>query len=316
MSPVHDRDLDAAARDRHGGREFSRAREGAAPTDMEARLGLEARPSPGAPPTAWAAVTSTGRHGGHPGVHGAVARMQTGAGNAAVAGLLVGRTVEAGAADARATRRVGPTMRHAGDADVPGNETSAPVPLGTEDPANDATALEDEGGGPVLPPPTSSSTTVGPPTSSNYTVSGTLRQAAEAVAARPEAGLTLTSPVLNMAPPPKWPTHVQVIVGQAVQLPEWDGKASATQNQRNEWDRFKAAITAHEAGHVSTDVKAYANAHVKIKAKPTRAEGEAEFETISTQADTDNDAFDARTDHGRNQGTNINPNIDEVTKVP
>jgi len=312
MSPVRDRDLDTAAR----GRDLRRVRDGAAPTGMEAPLGLDARPDPGAHPAAWAAVTGAGRHGGHPGVHGSVARLQAWAGNAAVAGLLGARAAGAVATDARATRRVGPTLRHAGGADVPGADPSAPGPLGTEGPANDADALDDEGGGPALPPPTSSSTTVGPPTASSYTVSGTLRQAAESVAARPEAGQTLTSPVLNMAPPGKWPTHVQVIVGQAVQLPEWDGKASATQNQRNEWDRFKAAITAHEAGHVSTDVKAFANAHVKIRAQPTRAKGSEEFDTIGTQADTDNDSFDARTDHGRNAGTNINPNIDEVTKVP
>jgi hypothetical protein len=244
------------------------------------------------------------------GARRSVARFQAVAGNAAVARLL------GTSPDAIAQRRVGPTLRHAGGADVLGAEQNTPVPLGADEPADDTTSLEDEGGAPALPPPTSSSTTVGPPTSSSYTVSGTLRQAAEAVAARPEAGQTLTSPILNMAPTGKWPVHVQVIVGQAVLLPEWDGKASATQNQRNEWDRFKAAITAHEAGHVATDVKAFANAHGKIRAKPTRAEGSEEFDTIGTQADTDNDAFDVRTDHGRNQGTTINPNIDEVTKIP
>jgi hypothetical protein len=314
MSPVHDRDLETATRDRHGGPELSPVREGEAAPGPG--LGLDACPDPGAHPAAWVAVTGAGRHGGHPALRGSVARLQARAGNAAVAGLLGARTVGAVAADARPTRRAGPTQRHGGGVDAPGSEPSAPIPLGTEEPADDPNRLEDEGGGPALPPPTSSSTTVGPPTRSSYTVSGTLRQAAEAVAARPEAGQTLTSPVLNMAPPGKWPTHVQVIVGQAVQLPEWDGKASATQNQRSEWDRFKAAITAHEEGHVSTDVKAYANAHGKIRAKPTRAEGEAEFDTITTTADTDNATFDTRTDHGRNTGTNINPNIDEVTKVP
>lgn len=112
-----------------------------------------------------------------------------------------------------------------------------------------------------------------------------------------------------------WPTHVQVTVTQVVLLPEWDGKAAATQNQRNEWDRFKAAIAAHENGHVAKDVKAFANAHVKVKAKKTRAEGEAEYDAIITQANTANDTYDADTDHGR-PATNINPNLGEVTKVP
>lgn len=309
MRQVHDHDLEGVS-ERDRALDPGRAREVGSRPDLEARRENPVISGSGGPHGTWDALSRAGRRGGEAGARRSVARLQAAAGNAAVAGLL------GTSPDAHAQRRAGPTLRHAGGADEPGAEPSTPVRLGTEEPADDTTALEDEGGEPALPPPTSSSTTVGPPTSSSYTVSGTLRQAAEAVAARPEAGQTLTSPVLNMAPTGKWPVHVQVIVGQAVLLPEWDGKASATQNQRNEWDRFKAAITAHEAGHVATDVKAFANAHGKIRAKPTRAEGNEEFDTISTQADTDNDAFDVRTDHGRNQGTTINPNIDEVTKIP
>jgi hypothetical protein len=77
-----------------------------------------------------------------------------------------------------------------------------------------------------------------------------------------------------------------------------------------------AAITAHENGHVALDVKAFAGAHTKILAKPTIAESNAEFDRIAAQATTDNDAYDTANDHGRNAGTTLNPNIDEVTKVP
>jgi hypothetical protein len=241
-----------------------------------------------------------------PRLRSSVARLQGAAGNAAVAGLLGSR--EGGA---RATRRVRTTLLHSGGSDMPGTEPDAagdadkaPIPLG-----------DVEDAAPAKPAPTSSSTKVGPPSASSYTVSGTLRQAANAVAARPEAGATITTPDMNMPADDSWPTHVQVTVTQVVLLPEWDGKAAATQNQRNEWDRFKAAITAHENGHVAKDVKAFANAHVKVKAKKTRAEGEAELDAIITQANTDNDGYDADTDHGR-PATNINPNIDEVTKVP
>ena len=103
---------------------------------------------------------------------------------------------------------------------------------------------------------------------------------------------------------------------QAVQLPEWDGKASATQNQRAEWDRFKAAITTHEAGHVATDVKAFAGAHTKILAKKTLAESNTEYDTIVTRADTDNGPSTPTPTTAGMPGTKINPNIDEVTKVP
>lgn len=305
MSLAHDPDIETAAPPR--ARELDRSRV----PERDSRSGAEARADfvqgsiPGTVPAAWRAVAGAGRRGGHPGLRGSVFRLQSEAGNAAVAGLVGAR------ADARSTRRVGSTLLHSGDADVPGSEPGPAVPPETDAPTpldNDAAA----------PAPTSSFTKVGPPTKSGYTVSGTLREAANAVAARPEAGATITAPSLNpdLRIAGGWPAHVQVTVTQAVVLPEWDGKASATQNQRNEWDRFKAAITAHENGHVAVDKTSYANAHGKIRAKKTRAEASTEFDTIATQDDTDNDTFDTTTDHGRNAGTNINPNIDEVTKVP
>ena len=311
MSLLHDHDLEASLPAR--GRDLDRGPELGAESTRAAHPSPEARTDAGVPsppadvPGAWGTLLRAGHHGGLPRLRRSIAGLHGAAGNAAVAGLL-----GAGGGGARATRRVGPTLHHAGDVDVPAGD----MPRAATEPLEGATPLEDEGGAPAAPALTSSFTKVGPPTRSSYTVSGTLRQAANAVAARPEAGATVTTPVLDIAADSKWPTHVQVTVGQAVELPEWDGKAAATQNQRNEWDRFKAAITAHEDGHVAKDQAAFANAHVKIKAKPTRPAGEKEFDTIVAQADTDNDAFDAKTDHGRNAGTNINPNIDEVTKVP
>jgi heat shock protein HslJ len=255
-------------------------------------------------PRGWASAARA--DGGGSAVRRSVLRLQAQAGNAAVAAL-VGRRANGGGG----RQRTGPVLRHAAGADVTDTQESLPATgPGSETP------LEEPAQVPAAPVPTSSFTKVGPPTRSSYTVSGTLRQAAEAVAARPEAGATIVTPVMDMADNGTRPTHVQVTVSQAVELPDWDGKAAATQNQRNEWDRFKAAITTHENGHVATDVTSFANAHVKVKAKPTVAEGDTEWNRIVGQATTDNDAFDAGNDHGRSAGTKINPNIDEVTKVP
>src|SRR5487761_2322458 len=217
-----------------------------------------------------------------------VTELQAAAKNAAIAGLLGQRASGAGA-----TRRAGPALRHAGDADVPGSDPDTAVPLGSDAPA----PLDDPGQAPAVPAPTTSFTKVGPPTNTTYTVSGTLRQAAEAVGARPEAGATTTTPDMNMGD--GWPAQVQVTVDQVVDLPEWG---------------FKAAITAHENGHVAVDKTSFANAHVKIRAKKTRDDATAEFDRIVAQADADNGNYDGDA-HGR-PATNINPNIDEVTKVP
>ncbi len=294
MSLVHDRDADAPLPERV--RELDRP-------GPQAGTGVDARSTAGEVPGAWTTITGAGRRGGHPVTQSWVSRLQAAAGNAAIADLLGPRAGGAGA-----TRRAGPALRHAGDADVPGSDPDTAVPLGTDAPA----PLDDPGQAPATPAPTTSFTKVGPPKNTTYTVSGTLRQAAEAVGARPEAGATITTPDMNMGD--GWPAQVQVTVDQVVELPEWDGKAAATQNQRNEWDRFKAAITAHENGHVAVDKALFANAHVKIRAKRTRDDATAEFDRIVGQADTDNKTYDGDA-HGR-PATNINPNIDEVTKVP
>lgn len=305
MTLVHDRDMEASAPGR--ARDLARDPEllDTARQDPEARTGLEAPSAAGEVPGAWSVVTGPGRRGGHPGLRGVVARLQVAAGNAAVAGLLGPRS-----GDARATRHVGPTLRQAGDTDAPGSTPGADGPRAAAEPAEGATPLDDE----ALPPPTSSFTKIGPPSHSTYTVSGTLRQAAEAVGARDEAGATDMTPDLVAADNGARMVQAQVTIDLAVVLPEWDGKASATPNQRAEWDRFKTAITAHEAGHVAIDKTSFANAHTKILAKKTLAESYTEYETIITRAKTANDAYDGDA-HGR-PATNINPNIDEVTKVP
>ncbi len=306
MSLVHDRDVDAALPGH--GPAVDRGPGPLRPIDP-GPAGPGSAPVAGAidgVPAAWTAALAGGRRGGHPVVRGSVTRLQAAAGNSAVADLLTST-----AGDSRATRRAGPTLRHAGEADLLGTDPGA-ASLGT----GEAAPLDEPGQSPATPAPTTSFTKVGPPTKSGYTVSGTLRKAAEAVAARPEAGATITTPDLVSAGNGTRMTQAQVTVTQVVELPDWDGKASATQNQRTEWDRFKAAITAHEDGHVATDVTAFAGAHTKILAKKTTAESNTEYDTIVTGADTANATFDTKTDHGRNAGTTINPNIDEVTKVP
>ena len=170
------------------------------------------------------------------------------------------------------------------------------------------------------PTPGPSWTHVGPPTGSTYDVSGTLRDVANAVGARKEAGSVTTTPTLDTeswAPPggDEKITAARVTVDQVVELPRWTDKSKATVNQQAEWDRFHAAITTHEAGHVKTDKTSYAGAHSKVAGKAP-GDGDKALDKVEAKATTDNATYDTSTDHGLNQGTGINPNIDEVTKVP
>lgn len=235
----------------------------------------------------------------HPAFARAIGVLQGTAGNGAVARLL---------ATASSTRPVAPAATRSVGAE--GDGTASPA-------IGEGAATAQRAGAPTPGP---SWTKIGPATSSSFSVSGTLREVATALAARPEAGSTTTYSDLDQetyAPPDGEDriTAARFTVFQEVALPTWSDKGAATTKQQAEWNRFSAAIKAHEDGHVATDRKSYANAHRKIKGQ-TPTDGDTIWKGLDEQAKKDNKAFDTATDSGRNTGTNINANIDEVTKVP
>lgn len=261
----------------------------------------------------------------------AIVRLQGTAGNAAVARLLAGRAAthhrEAQARVHAAPTAISEAPVNAASTVAASLPTSwAPPSLSVQTEDGDAPApaaatesgAEPMGGG--APPPGPSWTKVGPPTRSSFAVSGTLREVATALEARKEAGSTTPTPTMDTE---TWTpesgeeriTAARVTVTQVVDLPSWTDKAAATANQQAEWNRFSGAISTHEDGHVATDRKSFANAHAKILRK-TPADGDAELAKVDTKAKADNDAYDVATGSGKSQGTDINANIDEVTKVP
>lgn len=244
-------------------------------------------------------------------VQRAIGGLQAGAGNGAVAWLLRGSGTR---------QRAAPTVQREGEdeeATVTSGDTSGGGDTAGTNVAGDTGAVPTGAG---APPANPSWTKVGPPTPGSYSVSGSLRTVATAIAARPEAGSVTVSPAWQ---PQTWTPDggteevisAQVTVGQVVELPVWSDKSSATQNQQKEWDRFHAAITTHEAGHVAKDVAAFKGVHTKML-KKTEADADTELDTVIAKAKTDNKDYDTATASGINQGTGINPNIDEVTKVP
>ena len=285
-----------------------------------------------------------GSRGGDPSMARVIGGLQSGAGNAAVARLLGGSAgsrhvrgsteVRAGVAEVAdepvvqaswgddeeeastepADTAGTPDATTAGESGVATTDGDDAQPTAGSDPSG---ATELGGGAPAANP---SFTKVGPPTNTTYSVSGSLRTVATAIGARPEAGsvkVTPDSKVQSWTPDGGTETVIsaQVTVDQEVELPVWSDKANATKNQQAEWDRFHAAITTHEAGHVGKDKTAFAGVHSKML-KKTEADADTEFNTAVAQAKTDNKAYDTSTNSGITQGTGINPNIDEVTKVP
>jgi len=253
--------------------------------------------------------------GGGPAVGRAIDGLHASAGNGAIARLL-----ESGSAHRHRDLRPQVHAARTGTAGQPVVQASADDELASSDTAATTGEGEPVALGAGAPTPGPSWTHIGPPTSSTYDVSGTLRNVANTIAARTEAGSVTTTPTSDTDTwTPDGGTEkiiaARVTVDQVVELPTWTDKANATANQQAEWDRFHAAITTHEAGHVSVDKTSFAGAHSKMVGKgPT--DGDKALDAVDAKAKTDNDTYDSTTQHGLTQGTGINPNIDEVTKVP
>lgn len=214
--------------------------------------------------------------------------LQAAAGNAAVAHLVAHPSHHAGMASAL------PTVQR--DSDDP---VAADVGIGA---TGDTTQLAGGAGGGA------GSTKVGPPTNSTYSVSGTLVDAANAISARTEAGSETSTPSLDTVTDGDRIVSATVTVAQAVELPTWTDRSSGTPTQQAEWDRFAAAISTHEQGHVAKDVAAWAGAHTKIAGKSVK-DGNDMLDTISAASDTANTDYDTTTQHGLTQGTGIDPNV-------
>lgn len=292
------------------------------------RAGRAARESQG--PTASTPMLDAAGPTGEPGRGGdaaigrALGGLHASAGNGAVVQLLRRALPDhrsGGVANRRADlTSVGdvPNVQRDLDDEATPDGEAAPAEASATDAAVGGEAPTELGGGAPAKGP--SWTKVGPPSNTTYSVSGSLRTVANAISARTEAGSVLSTPSLDTetwAPPDgtEKVSAARVTVAQVVELPTWSDKSDATPNQQAEWDRFHAAITTHEAGHVTTDKTAFAGAHAKIVGQTPTAGSEA-LDKVDAQAKTDNATYDATTSHGVTQGTGINPNVDEVTKIP
>jgi hypothetical protein len=155
--------------------------------------------------------------------------------------------------------------------------------------------------------PTTSGTTI-TVVNTTYSVGGTLLEAANTLAARTEAGSATSqfSDIYYETSEAGIVRIANITVTETVNLPTWSGYASGTTAEKAEWDRFRAALAAHEDRHVAIDRQHFTNIHrLLVGRTQTRAnEIITEKETAATTA---NDEFDTQTDHGRNAGTTINP---------
>jgi hypothetical protein len=150
-----------------------------------------------------------------------------------------------------------------------------------------------------------------------FSVSGEFATMAANLAARTEAG-SVTSQVsdIYLEPIPGPVKLANITVTETRSLPNWVDRGQPTAEQTTEWDRFFAALSSHEQSHIDIDTKAFTGIHAKCIGVSEETANKR-IDAAVAAADTANNEFDTKTDHGRNAGTKIDTNAGAGTiKVP
>jgi Bacterial protein of unknown function (DUF922) len=145
----------------------------------------------------------------------------------------------------------------------------------------------------------------------------TLNDVASVLSARGEAGSTQPSfgQINTDLDANSVVKSATLTVTETVTTPTWTKRDAQCDPIKTEWDRFHVAITAHEQKHVALDRKWFANIHASLVGLKD-SDVDAKVAAIQAKAQTDNDAMDATTAHGVNEGTGINAGIRCSSKVP
>lgn len=162
------------------------------------------------------------------------------------------------------------------------------------------------------PAPTRSGTDVVVGDAEPFPVTGTLRQVAGELAARGEAG-SVTSQVTDAAYVATEAGRLRIVaitVNETLLMPVWTNRDERPPAEQREWDRFYAALLAHEQEHIDIDREVFANLHRRCLRETITRMNELIDEAVAL-ADEHNRAFDTATAHGRNTGTSISPPPEE-----
>ena len=153
-------------------------------------------------------------------------------------------------------------------------------------------------------------TTIGAPVRKSYAVTGTtLADAAAVIEAREEAGLTEWKPKLAFNKDDQgMVTSATVTVTLTVTMPNWPGATKLSKPAKAEWDRAYGALAKHEQGHVDLVNTHLSGLGASLVGK-TEAEANAAFAEAVQKLQEASDKYDVDTDHGRNNGTDLDTSI-------
>ena len=149
-----------------------------------------------------------------------------------------------------------------------------------------------------------------------YTITAkTLQEAADQISQREEAGETTWKPKHNFKTDESGNvTDATVDVTITVTMPSWPGSAKLSKAAKAEWDRSFKVLKAHEEKHaelVRSKLKGLAESLVG----KTQTEAEATFDAALTELQQASDDYDTSSNHGRNEGTDLDTSVETSKTV-
>jgi predicted secreted Zn-dependent protease len=95
-----------------------------------------------------------------------------------------------------------------------------------------------------------------------------------------------------------------VTVATKITMPRWVEYGAAPQAEKTEWDRFYAALEAHEQGHIDLVRQRLSGIDEQLAGQSPDAASLVWLQALRDLQSASDD-YDADSDHGRNQGTII-----------
>jgi hypothetical protein len=158
--------------------------------------------------------------------------------------------------------------------------------------------------------PEGATETVGPETSSFYPVAATsLEDVSNQISGRDEAGHCGWVESMDFRQTGGKITAIVVTVTIDVEMPSWTPPPSMLPKAKAEWDRWYAALLAHEAGHVKLVHDHFDGLASEILGKSPR-KGRNLFNNAKAALSKASKAYDKKSGHGTKAGTIIDTGIE------
>lgn len=158
---------------------------------------------------------------------------------------------------------------------------------------------------------TGASEVIGPTVSSFYSLTAvSLSGAAAQLSMRPEAGHVDWALDMKYAAPKGPIETVAITAAITLEMPSWTPPTTMLPKARAEWNRWYAALLAHEQGHIDLVHANFDELAQRMLGKSAAA-GKKLFNAASAKLTADSKAYDKSTDHGKNNGTVMEVSIEE-----